>query len=60
MSNWPPPMLWPITKRGALGGQRERRNECMSARTRVVGPVKPRSEGLVTERPQPLVDKYVR
>jgi len=38
---------------GTGEGSRERMKETMSERTRVVGPVRPRVEGEVTERPQP-------
>jgi len=46
-------MEWPIRKSGAVLGS-ELRKEVMSARTRDVGPVRPRSDLEWTERPQPL------
>ena len=65
---WPPPMLWPIRKRGfvvvvpsGLGvmslGAMERMKLRMSERTWGVGPVRPASEGWWTERPQPRWSK---
>jgi hypothetical protein len=49
-----PPMEWPIRNRGAEVAGIELRKEVMSERTREVPPVRPFSEGAVTERPQPL------
>ncbi len=62
-----PPMEWPIRKTGTGGEgvadeeEEERRTlvstEVMSSRTSDVGPVRPRSHGCVTERPQPRWSK---
>ena len=46
-----------MRKRGTGEGRYGFRTEVMSERTREVGPVRPRSEGLVTERPQPRWSK---
>lgn len=56
-----PPMEWPIRKTGTEGvpeeGRTLVRTEVMSSRTSEVGPVRPRSAGCVTERPQPRWSK---
>lgn len=65
-----PPMEWPIRKTGTggeMGADEEEeedgegrtlvRTEVMSSRTSDVGPVRPRSHGCVTERPQPRWSK---
>lgn len=46
-----------MRKRGTEEGMAVERKESMSARTRVVGPVRPFSEGWWTERPQPRWSK---
>jgi hypothetical protein len=51
----PPPMEWPITKRGTAGGEAScaSMKHTISSRMREVGPVLPRSLLLCTDRPHP-------